>query len=134
MRTASSTQALGTRQAVRAVERSTIPNNIATLERAGLVVRKLDEAQFVVADRFTIFPATGYWRELEGPNRGYTAKSLVAVATAHHTPLPMIFESPADARDSGGTEPELNAGVGPDKPAEAPAGEPSSALLPIVKP
>ncbi len=59
--------------------------NIASeslLKRAELPFREVCHGHYHVADAFTFWPATGYWRSHDGLARGYGVGNLIALAKA----------------------------------------------------
>lgn len=46
--------------------------------RRNIDVVEVDKLQWKVAGRFGFWPATGYWRELEGGRQGYGTRTLIA--------------------------------------------------------
>lgn len=129
MRTASSTQALGTRQAIRAVESSTIPSALSAIKNAGLKSERIDETSYRVADEYTFFPATGYWRHADG--HGYTAQTLIRHTRRSPVIKPISFVQESSAvTERAGIFPDMNNSEDPDRHVSVAVGEHTTPALP----
>ena len=129
MRTASSTQAPATREAIRKVERSTIPAGLTAVGNAGLKCERIDETSYRVADGYLFFPATGFWRHADG--HGYTAQTLIAHTRRSPVIKPISFISESSAvTERVGIAPDMNNSGDPDKRDPVAAGEHITTALP----
>ena len=61
---------------------STIPAAMRLIAEAGLTSRPLIGGIELVADRFELCPAIGFWRSIDGKRVGYSVRTLIAAARA----------------------------------------------------